>query len=107
MQVRQEGSVVDVAFRSDVIEGYDVAARAKALSRLRSIDIVFRVLTRAAALGVYFLGGVIISLIDGSLPALRAFGPDFRIEHAGTRSPRSSARSRRSTARSLPRSSPC
>jgi phosphate transport system permease protein len=81
MQVRQEGSVVDVALRSDVIEGYDVAARAKALSRLRSIDIVFRVLTRAAALGVLILlGGVIISLIDGSLPALRAFGLNFLIE---------------------------
>jgi phosphate transport system permease protein len=80
MQVRQEGSVVDVALRSDVIEGYDVAARAKALSRLRSIDIVFRVLTRAAALGVLILlGGVIISLIDGSLPALRAFCLNFLI----------------------------
>ena len=73
--------MVDVALQSDVIEGYDVAVRAKALSRLRSIDIVFRVLTRAAALGVLILlGGVIISLIDGSLPALRAFGLNFLIE---------------------------
>jgi phosphate transport system permease protein len=81
MQVRQEGSVVDVALQSDVIEGYDVTARAKALSRLRVIDIVFRVLTRLAALTVLIiLGGVIISLIDGSLPALRAFGLNFLIE---------------------------
>src|SRR5262245_55498854 len=81
MQVHEEGSVVDVARRSDVVEGYDVAARAKALSRLRGIDFVFRILTRASALGVLILlGGVIISLIDGSLPALRAFGFNFLIE---------------------------
>src|SRR6266576_3461181 len=81
MQVRQEGSVVDVALQDDVIEGYDVAVRAKALNRLRVIDIVFRVLTRLAALTVLIiLGGVIISLIDGSLPALQAFGLNFLIE---------------------------
>jgi len=81
MRVHEEGSVVDVALQSGAIEGYDVAARAKALSRLRAIDIVFRVLTRLAALGVLILlGGVIISLIDGSLPALRAFGFNFLIE---------------------------
>jgi phosphate transport system permease protein len=81
MRVRQEGSVVDVALQSGAIEAYDVAARAKALSRLRAIDIVFRLLTRLAALGVLILlGGVIVSLIDGSLPALRAFGFNFLIE---------------------------
>jgi phosphate transport system permease protein len=81
IQVHEEGSVVDVALQSGAIEGYDVAGRAKALSRLRGIDIVFRVLTRLAALGVLILlGGVIISLIDGSLPALRAFGFNFLIE---------------------------
>src|SRR5207244_8991374 len=41
----------------------------------------FRVLTRAAAIAVLvILGGVIISLIDGSLPALQAFGLNFLIE---------------------------
>src|SRR6266576_1119637 len=81
MQVRQEGSVVDVALQDDVIEGYDVAVRAKALNRLRVSDSVFRVLTRLAALTVLIiLGGVIISLIDGSLPALRAFGLNFLVE---------------------------
>ncbi len=81
MRVHEEGSVVDVALQSGAIEAYDVAARAKALSRLRAIDIVFRVLTRLAALAVLILlGGVIISLIDGSLPALRAFGFNFLIE---------------------------
>jgi phosphate transport system permease protein len=81
MRVHEEGSVVDVALQGVAVEAYDVAARAKALSRLRAIDIVFRVLTRLAALGVLILlGGVIISLIDGSLPALRAFGFNFLIE---------------------------
>src|SRR6266576_4448093 len=81
MQVRQEGSVVDVALQDDVIEGYDVAVRAKALNRLRVIDIVFRVLTRLAALTVLIiLSGVIIALIKGSLPALQTFGFDFLIQ---------------------------
>src|SRR5260221_8096675 len=75
MQPIRRRSVVDVALQGDVVEAYGVAARAKALNRLRVIDIVFRVLTRAAAIAVLvILGGVIISLIDGSLPALRAFG---------------------------------
>jgi phosphate transport system permease protein len=67
--------VVDVALQGDAVETSAVAARAKALNRLRVADIVFRALTRAAAIGVLIiLGGVIISLIDGSLPALRAIG---------------------------------
>jgi len=73
--------VVDVALQGDAIETSAVAARAKALNRLRVADIVFRALTRAAAIGVLIiLGGVIISLIDGSVPALRAFGFNFLIE---------------------------
>jgi phosphate transport system permease protein len=73
--------VVDVALQGDAVETSAVAARAKALNRLRVADIVFRALTRAAAIGVLIiLGGVIISLIDGSVPALRAFGFNFLIE---------------------------
>jgi len=73
--------VVDVALQGDAVETYAVAARAKALGRLRTADTLFRVLTRAAAIGVLvILGGVIISLIDGSVPALRAFGLNFLIE---------------------------
>jgi phosphate transport system permease protein len=53
----------------------EAAARAKILDRLRLGDAAFRHLTRAAALGVLLLlSGVIVALIDGSLPALRAFG---------------------------------
>src|SRR6266852_6131001 len=81
MQPARRRSVVDVALQGDAVETYAVAARAKALNRLRVADIVFRALTRAAAIGVLIiLGGVIISLIDGSVPALRAFGFNFLIE---------------------------
>jgi len=73
--------VVDVALQGDAVETDAVAARAKALNRLRIADLLFRVLTRAAAIGVLvILGSVIISLIDGSLPALRAFGFNFLVE---------------------------
>ena len=55
--------------------------RAQALNRLRLADSVFRVLTRGAAVGLLIiLGGVILSLFLGSLPALQAFGLDFLIE---------------------------
>src|SRR5438876_6330138 len=55
--------------------------RAQALNRFRLADSVFRVLTRGAAVGVLIiLGGVILSLFLGSLPALQAFGLDFLIE---------------------------
>src|SRR5260370_16983619 len=81
MQPIRRRSVVDVALQGDVVEAYGVAARAKALNRLRVIDIVFRVLTRAAALGVLvILGGVMLSLVDGALPALRTFGLNFVVE---------------------------
>src|SRR5262249_27349775 len=81
MQPIRRRSVVDVALQGDVVEACGVAARARALNRVRCIDIGFRVLTRAAALGVLvLLGGVIITLIDGSLPALRAFGLNFLVE---------------------------
>jgi phosphate transport system permease protein len=81
MQPARRRAVVDVALQGDAVETYAVAARAKALSRLRTADTLFHVLTRAAAIGVLvILGGVIISLIDGSVPALRAFGLNFLIE---------------------------
>jgi phosphate transport system permease protein len=81
MQPARRRSVVDVALQGNAVEVDAVAARAKALNRLRVGDIIFRALTRAAAIGVLvILGGVIISLIDGSLPAFRAFGLNFLFE---------------------------
>jgi phosphate transport system permease protein len=70
--------VVDLVLEEREILSVAGIARAKALDRLRLGDIIFRYLTRAAAIGVLLLlGGVIVSLIDGSLPALRAFGFGF------------------------------
>ncbi|MGZ3348336.1 MAG: phosphate ABC transporter permease subunit PstC [Xanthobacteraceae bacterium] len=58
-----------------------VSSRAKVIERLRLGDKVFRLLTKTAAIGVLIiLGGVMFSLIDGSLPALRTFGLDFLVE---------------------------
>jgi phosphate transport system permease protein len=54
--------------------------RARVLDRLRFGDAAFQQLTRAAAIFVLLLlSGVIISLIDGSIPALRAFGFGFLV----------------------------
>ena len=59
----------------------DVVMRSKVLGRLRLSDGVFRNLTRGAAIFVLvILGGVIVALIDGSLPALREFGLSFLYE---------------------------
>ena len=56
----------------------DAPSRATVLRRLRATDNVFHLLTRGAALVVLLLlGGVIVSLIIGSLPALRAYGFGF------------------------------
>ncbi|HEY0441167.1 MAG TPA: phosphate ABC transporter permease subunit PstC, partial [Xanthobacteraceae bacterium] len=52
--------------------------RARALSRLRLSETVFRNLTRAAALSVLLLlSAIVLSLVIGSLPALRTFGFSF------------------------------
>jgi phosphate transport system permease protein len=56
------------------------ATRAKVLDRLRFGDAAFQQVTRAAAIVVLLLlSGVIISLVQGSIPALRAFGFDFLV----------------------------
>jgi phosphate transport system permease protein len=79
MDPARRRSVVDVALQERVAVSVEGAvARAKVLDRLRLGDAAFRQLTRAAALGVLLLlSGVIISLVAGSLPALRTFGLGF------------------------------
>jgi phosphate transport system permease protein len=73
--------VVDVALRGEGAAVPEVSSRAKVIGRLRLGDTAFRLLTKSAAVGVLIiLGGVMFSLIDGSLPALRAFGLDFLLE---------------------------
>ena len=73
--------VVDVALPGEAAVMSGVSSRAKVIERLRLGDKVFRLLTKTAAIGVLIiLGGVMFSLIDGSLPALRTFGLDFLLE---------------------------
>jgi phosphate transport system permease protein len=68
--------VIDVALQDRSV----AQARALVLRRLRLSDAVFHHLTRAAAvLVLVILGCVILALIDGSIPALRAFGANFLI----------------------------
>ena len=56
------------------------AARARTLDRLRAGDIFFRQVTCGAALAVLLLlGGVIVSLFIGALPAMRQFGFGFLV----------------------------
>jgi phosphate transport system permease protein len=74
-------SVVDIALQGAAVATSEQASRARALDRLRLGDALFRMLTRLAARAVLgILGGVIISLIIGSLPALREFGFSFLTE---------------------------
>jgi phosphate transport system permease protein len=71
-------SVVDLALDERATVSVEARARAKVLDRLRLGDVAFRHVTRAAAFAVLLiLGTVIVSLIQGSLPALRAFGFSF------------------------------
>jgi len=70
--------VVDVALQAGAGMVSQQADRSKILRRLRLGDVAFHHLTRAAAIAVLvILGGIIISLVHGSLPALRTFGFGF------------------------------
>src|SRR5258708_22431027 len=81
MQSAGRRTVVDVALNGDAAAAGAVSTRAKMLERLRWGDALFHQLTRAAAVGVLILlSGVIISLIHGALPAMRAFGFEFLID---------------------------
>jgi phosphate transport system permease protein len=73
----RDNSVSDLA----IVEAQPRAAeveRAKVLGRMAFFDFFFHNLTRAAAILVLLiLGGVIFSLVYGSLPAIQAFGLGF------------------------------
>ena len=78
MDPARRRSVVDVALQEEGVVSVAAVTRARALDRLRLGDAVFRQMTRAAAVGVLLLlSAVIISLVVGSLPALRTFGFGF------------------------------
>ena len=83
MQPTGRGPVVDVGLQGSGISSADQVDRAKVLQRLRIGDVAFRQMTRAAALAVLvILGGIIVSLVWGSWPALRTFGLSFLYEEA-------------------------
>jgi phosphate transport system permease protein len=78
MQPVRRSPVTDFALQSNSMSVVESPSRAKVLVRLRRSDDLFRILTRSAALAVLvILGGVIVSLIIGSIPALKAFGIEF------------------------------
>jgi len=73
--------VADIALRGEAAPMADAPSRARVLARLRMGDTSFRWLTKLAAIGVLLiLGGVMVSLVAGSLPAWKAFGLNFVIE---------------------------
>jgi phosphate transport system permease protein len=75
--------VVDVALQGAAISVAPQVDRAKVLRRLQLGDAAFRHLTRAAAMAVLIiLGGIIVSLVHGSWPALRTFGVSFLYEES-------------------------
>ena len=75
--------MVDVALQGGTISVAEQVDRAKVLQRLRLGDAAFRHLTRAAAITVLvILGGIIVSLVYGSWPALRTFGVGFLFEES-------------------------
>jgi phosphate transport system permease protein len=60
------------------VQRAESSSRASVLRRLRTSDLIFHGLTRAAAITVLLLlSGVILALIIGSAPAIKAFGFSF------------------------------
>ncbi len=81
MQEPGRQSVVDVALQGGGVAHPATVSRAKVLTNLRLTDAAFHHLTRGAAVAVLIiLGGTIISLIHGSIPALSTFGLNFLVE---------------------------
>ncbi len=73
--------MADIVFQGEAMAVRAAPSRSKILDRMRFRDAVFHHVTRAAAISVLIiLGGVIFSLVSGSLPAFRAFGLNFFTE---------------------------
>jgi phosphate transport system permease protein len=70
--------VADMAVQSDAMEAAGPYDRARALNAFRLGDVTFYWITRLSAISVLLvLGGIILSLIVGAWPAMRAFGFSF------------------------------
>jgi phosphate transport system permease protein len=75
--------VADLALDARTVRQNEQIDRARVLRRLQFSDNSFRLLTRSAAIAVLIiLGGIIISLVHGSWPALRTFGLPFLFSDA-------------------------
>jgi phosphate transport system permease protein len=73
--------VVDLAIPDGDVAPLGAASRFPILRRLRLSDALFHHITRGAAVLVLaILSGVILSLISGSMPAIREFGFNFLID---------------------------
>src|SRR6202047_5581100 len=72
--------VADMAVQSDVMEAAGPYDRPRALNAFKLGDVTFYWITRACAISVLLiLGGIILSLIAGAWPAIRAFGFSFML----------------------------
>jgi phosphate transport system permease protein len=72
--------MVDLALKGEAVSVSKPSDRVDVLKRLRLNDLVFRILTRSAAIAVLIiLGGIIISLVHGAWPALAKFGFGFLV----------------------------
>jgi phosphate transport system permease protein len=70
--------MANVAMEAHAMSGSSSRQRTRALAVFRQRDALMRILTMSAALIVLLiLGSVIVSLVAGSLPAIRAFGFGF------------------------------
>jgi phosphate transport system permease protein len=70
--------VSEATLNGTSVQAAESSSRAGVLRRLRTSDLVFHGLTRAAAITVLvLLSGVILALIIGSAPALSTFGLSF------------------------------
>ncbi len=79
--MKRRRPVADVALQSGAISVTEKVDRSKVLQRLRLSDITFRLLTRGAAITVLIiLGGIIVSLVHGSWPALHQYGFSFLVD---------------------------
>src|ERR1700694_3094491 len=67
-----------MAVQGDVMEAAGPYDRARALNAFKFGDVTFYWITRVSAISVLLiLGGIILSLIAGAWPAMRAFGFSF------------------------------
>jgi phosphate transport system permease protein len=75
---REDARVSEATLNGTSVQAAESSSRASVLRRLRTSDLVFHGLTRAAAIIVLvLLSGVILALIIGSAPALSTFGLSF------------------------------